>query len=90
MYEYENQKEIEDLQKVVATLAPDIKLREFSVCGNRALSAWVEIEQKGNKATIDKLISLGFRKVSRYKKPLPFNVPLTTKDTFIIKLKKDL
>lgn len=90
MVEYENQKEIDELQKAIDAITPDIKLRYFSVCGNRALSAIVDIDQKGNKSTIDKLISIGFRKVARYKKPLPFYMPLSTKDTFVIRLEKEI
>lgn len=90
MNEYVNQKEIDELQKVIDAITPDIKLRCFSVCGNKAVSAIVDIDQAGNKTTINKLISIGFRKVARYKKPLPHYAPLSTKDTFVIRLEKEI
>lgn len=88
MNNYENQKQVDELQKVIDATTPGIKLQSFSVLDNRALTAIVDIDEKGNKSVINKLISIGFRKVARYKKPLPFYVPLTTKDTFIIRLEK--
>ena len=87
---YENQKAVDELQAVIDTVAPGIRVRSFSIRGNRALSAIVDIDEKGNKAVINKLISIGFRKVARYKKPLPHYAPLTTKDTFVIRLEKTL
>lgn len=88
--EYENQKAVDELRKIIDAITPGIKLNSFSVLDNRVLTAIVDIDEKGNKSVINKLISIGFRKVARYKKPLPFYVPMTTKDTFVIRLEKPL
>lgn len=90
MNNYENQKQVDELQKILDATTPGVKLRCFSVCDNRFLTAIVEIDEKGNKTVIEKLISIGFRKMARYKKPLPYYAPMTTKDTFVIRLEKPL
>lgn len=90
MHNYENQKQVDELRKTIDATTPGIELQAFSVCDNRAIAAIIDIDEKGNKTVINKLISIGFRKVSRYKKPLPYYVPMTTKDTFVIRLEKML
>lgn len=90
MNNYANQKQVDELQKIVDATTPGIKIQSFSVYDNRAIAAIVDIDEKGNKPVIKKLISIGFRKVARYKKPLPYYVPMTTKDTFVVRLEKSI
>lgn len=88
MNNYENQKQVDELQKIIDDTTPGVKILCFSVSENRVLSAIIDIDEKGNKSVINKLISIGFSKKARYKKPLPYYLPMTTKDTFVIRLEK--
>lgn len=62
---YENQAEIDELNRKLSEISPGLKVTGFTVVGNRVGTAFVWLLEKGNKKVIDQLIALGFRKVRR-------------------------
>lgn len=65
---YDNAQQIEDLQKILYEISPELKLCGFTLDGNRATTAGISIPEKGNKDIIDKLLSMGFKKKRKSKK----------------------
>lgn len=61
---YDNQADIDEIQRKIDEISPGLKLNYFSLRWNtrHAIEAGVSIPLKGNKALIEKLVSIGFRK----------------------------
>lgn len=66
---YVNHSEIEELQKTLHSISPNLRLSRFSLAPGeekpRATAAGLYIMEKGNKHIIEKLLSMGFRKMHR-------------------------
>lgn len=92
MREYENQKEIDALQKAIAAIVPEIKLREFDLVPgtNVVRKVIVHLDEKGNKPIIDKLISIGFKKKARHRKRVDVHMLLSTPDAYVVRLEMEL
>lgn len=92
MAEYENQKEIDALQKAIAAIAPEIKLREFDLVPgtNVVRKVIVHLDEKGNKAVINQLLSIGFTKKARHRKRVDVHMLLSTPDAFVVRLEKEM
>lgn len=65
--EYVNSSQIEELQKTLHSISPDLRLSRFALAPGekRAVAAGLYIMEKGNKHIIEKLLSMGFRKIHR-------------------------
>lgn len=61
---YDNQSDIDEIQRKLDKISPGLKLDSFSLRWNthHVFEACVTIPLKGNKALIEKLTSIGFRK----------------------------
>lgn len=94
--EYINKAEIEKVQAAVEQVWPGLKLSIFGMSWeNKAqcIDVGVIVPEKGNKAKIQALKELGFRKVYRELKGLPGYSPyyyLSGERSYYVTLRKDL
>ena len=66
--DYANCKEINELQNTLYSISPNLRLGGFTLSmgdKERASHAILVVEEKGNKRIIEKLLSMGFRKIRR-------------------------
>lgn len=64
---YDNQKEIDRIEKQIQQISPELRVSGLCVSGNRAVNADITIPVKGNGTVIKKLEELGWRKIYRKK-----------------------
>ena len=72
MYEpYDNQVEIDELQRLVESVCPGLRISRYSMGvdnKNTVVAVRVTLEVKGNKKIIDKLVDIGFKKLRKRKR----------------------
>lgn len=64
---YDNQNEIDEIEKLIQQIFPELRISSFGIMGNSAISVGVTIPVKGNSSKIKKLEELGWRKLYRKK-----------------------
>ena len=70
---YANQKEVDNLNKILKRVDKNFELSRFYVDENEnVIRAGVKIQAKGNKAKINALKEIGFETADRFKEPEPF------------------
>lgn len=64
---YDNQKEVDAIEKRIQEIDPSLRLSSFTLAGNRVTAVGIVLQEKGNKPTINKLLEMGFKKIWREK-----------------------
>lgn len=95
-FNYINQAEIDEVQAAVAQVWPDLKVAAHELNPRntkQVIAVEVFVPEKGNKAKIQALKELGFRKVRRELKGPPGYSPyfyLSGERSYYVTLRKDL
>lgn len=64
---YENAKDVAELERLIKSISPDLRITGIGIANNLVTRASVLVLEKGNKQVINKLLEMGFRKSWREK-----------------------
>lgn len=64
---YDNQKEIEEIERQIQEISPELRISSYGLDGNMATSVSTSIPIKGNGKVIKMLEELGWKKLYRKK-----------------------
>lgn len=64
---YDNQNEVDAVAKRLQEVDPSLRIRAYSLSGNKVVSVEVALLERGNKHIINKLLEMGFEKAWREK-----------------------